>query len=283
VIPFPVAMAKMIRRPDEVGGGSDSRPIKAGADLVHPLPAAPADPSITIDDARRGRIVRDAEALLSFVARRDTPGRVAIVESAADGALGFSLGSGHRLAAVFNCTAEVAVGLDVAYLLGAACHKARSLNEAVADAAMFIESLGVHELAHAVTAKLDAQSRVATIPAHGLIDYATGKLAVEWSLRRWLRSHDTRWGAAYAILAARAMRCRPRCQREWLYLLRCDYRFHCLPPYDAFAAAVAGIGDDEPLRAILADKAWLATLPTLTPRSRLFMSRVPKTTWRTDP
>ncbi len=281
MIAFNNTTTRLIRVDGEAGGGSaECRSLPAGAG-AHSLAPAPATGPLLIVDEMRRRIVRDAEFLLSVIAWTDIPGRVAIIEAAPNGTSGFSIGSGHRLAAVFGVRAEVAIGMNAAQLCDYGRYRARSAAEAAYRSALIIESTAVHELAHAIASQFDETTSVVGLPSRTIADFVSGSLTAEQPTAIWLAGHGTAWAAAHAILAARAMRLRHKgSRRVWRDMMRVDFRAHCLPPYENFADAVADIHADAPIRQLLSDAEWLAHLPSLSIDDRLAIHRrqSPRTT-----
>ncbi len=215
-------------------------------------------------DRQLGRIVRDAEALLAVAAHSDLPGGLAILPVAATGLLGFSLGSGHRLAAAHGCRQPVAVAVQASkWVRDALAVDSADLEDGLWHAARLVEYVAAHELAHALSSEID--QRIATDREAASLAALTKAGRIERaSDATWLAHHDAAWAGGLAILVARCSRLRVGAGPQFAALAEADFRAHGLD-YGAIATAVKSVADDEPLRPLLNSTAAIQPIRAMLP------------------
>jgi hypothetical protein len=209
----------------------------------------PASPPIARLAARYARAARrDAEALLAVAAWPDLPAGVAVLPLyAIPEAAGISVGSGHALAiANGRRPGAVAVRVDAAGILRAAFRASGADAAAVVMALRpVIESVAVHELAHALTKPRDP---VAT-PTEAA-EFVAASLRLP--LGTGAAAHCPRWAAAMLLLADRAARLRPAHERPAVKTLAREHlQWYGFDPA-AVAEALGDVSDEASVRELLA-------------------------------
>jgi hypothetical protein len=199
------------------------------------------------------RLIADAEALLGVAAWRDLPSGCRLIDIDGSRLAGFSSGSGHRLALAHGCRAgTVAVGVAAESALRAALNVwADELPAALGEAAVAIEFVMGHELAHALTAPIDGELRQGEGDILRRLPVAVGTTTGDSSPERTARDHGARWAAGLVILSQRCRQYRPRSQHRWRELLANDLHAVGIDA-QAVAVAVGNVADDLPLRDLLA-------------------------------
>jgi hypothetical protein len=197
------------------------------------------------------RLIADAEALLSVAAWRDLPAGLRII-NCAGGIAGFCSGSGHRFAQAHGCRpGAVAAGVAAESALR---HSLKvwhdELPAAIGEAAVLLETVATHELAHALVAPPDAAASDAELIALRMLPSAVAN-ASPTPAERTARGHGARWAAALVILAQRCRQYRPRARHRWDDLIRRDLDAVGIDA-QAVADAVGDVADEQPLRALLA-------------------------------
>lgn len=203
------------------------------------------------------RIARDAEALVSVAAHRDFPEGLAILEPPSGTAEAFTIGSGHLLAVALGCRRRgAAVVVNVAELLRGALHTYGVHEPAVAvyAAGVDAEAAAIHEAAHAAVAPLDDLGDHDRLARVALAARGPDQSFVP---EPWLRMHGPTWAVAYAAIAARAIRFRPRSADDLRDFIAADMHAHGCDPA-ALAEAAAAIPPDACLRRMAADGELLA-------------------------
>lgn len=202
------------------------------------------------------RLIADAEALLSVAAWRDLPAGLRVIDCAGDRLSGFCSGSGHRFAEAHGFrpgTVAVAVAAE-AGLRSTLAMWADDMPAALAEGGLTIEFVGAHEAAHAVTNPIDGELLPADAAILRGLPAAVGTITGSSSPERTARDHGPAWAAALVILAERCRRHRPGARHRWPELLACDLLAVGIDP-QAVADAVGDVGDELPLRALLAPDA----------------------------
>jgi hypothetical protein len=198
------------------------------------------------------RIIADAEALLAVAAWRDLPAGLRIIDIVGRRLCGFCVGSGHRFAQAHGCregVAAVAVATEEA-LRHSIKLWADDLSAALGEAALIIEYVAAHEAAHAIVANIDADLQPGQADILRKMA-ATGTATVKKSAEQTVRDHPPSWAAAVAILSRRCSQYRPRARHRWPEVLRSDLEAVGIDA-QAVAEAVGDVGDEQPLRALLA-------------------------------
>jgi len=193
-------------------------------------------------------IRRDAAALLSVAAWPDLPAGLAVLPlPEMPEAAGLAIGSGHSLAlANGGRPGAVAVRVDAAGILRGAIRASRADVATLATVLRpVIESVAVHELAHALTAPRD---RAATPTEAAAFVVACGRLPPG----RGAAAHCPRWAAAMLLLAGRAARLRPASEHPVIE----DMAREHLRAYGfdaaALATALGDVADEVSVRELLA-------------------------------
>jgi len=202
--------------------------------------------------ARAGRLIADAEALLTVVAWRDLPAGLRIIDCAGGWLAGGSIGSGHNLARAHGCRpGTVAV-------MVAAEHRLRRLLEAwpddqaaaIAEAALGLELTAAHELTHALLADPDPELQAGEADTLRRLPAAVAEPRPT-PADRTARAHGAAWAAGLVILGERCRRYRPGARDRWPVLIADDLEAVGIDA-EAVARAVGDVGDELPLRALLA-------------------------------
>jgi hypothetical protein len=230
------------------------------------------------------RLIADAEALLSVAGWRDLPAGCRLIDIDGSRLAGFSSGSGHRLAEAHGFRAgTVAVGVAAESALRAALDVwADELPAAMGEAAVAIEFVMAHELAHALVAHIDGSMQPGEADILRRLPVAVGTVAVSDSHERTARDHGARWAAACVILTQRCEQYRPRAQHRWQELLANDLHAVGIDA-QAVAVAVGDVADELPLRDLLAAGGNIvarvaATIPDETQRAALIAASRNETT-----
>ena len=240
------------------------------------LPAPLAD---NIVRKQLRRLVADAEALLSVAAWPDLPAGCRLIDIDGSRLAGFSSGSGHRLAEAHGCRAGVvAVGVAAESALRAALDVwADELPAALGEAAVRIEVVMAHEVAHALVAKIDGTMQPGEGDILRRLPVAVGTVAVTDSPERTARDHAERWAAALVILSQRCRQYRPGARHRWADFLEDDLQLVGIDA-QAVADAVGDVADEQPLRELLAAGGNIvarvaAAIPSEAQRARLIAER----------
>jgi hypothetical protein len=199
-----------------------------------------------------GRIIADAEALLTVAAWPDLPAGLRIIDIAGGWLAGGSLGSGHGLARAHGCRPGARA------VLVAAGHRLRFMLEAwpddqtaaIGEAALGIEAVAAHELCHALLADPDPELRPGEADILRALPAAVGVPRPSPAVRT-AADHGAAWAAGLVILGQRCRRYRPGARHRWPVVIADD-----LADYGIDAVAVAGavgdVADELPLRELLA-------------------------------
>jgi hypothetical protein len=199
-----------------------------------------------------GRIIADAEALLTVVAWRDLPAGLRIIDCAGGRLAGGCLGSGHRLARAHGCRpGAVAVMVAAEYRLRRLL-EAWPVDQAAAlgEATLAIEAVAAHELAHALIADPDPELRAGEADTLRRLPAAVAEPRPT-PADRTARDHGAAWAAGLVILGERCRRYRPGARDRWPVLIADDLEAVGIDA-EAVARAVGDVGDELPLRALLA-------------------------------
>jgi len=199
-----------------------------------------------------GRLIADAEALLAVVAWRDLPAGLRIIDIPGGWLAGGSLGSGHRLARAHGCRAG-----GVAVMVAAGC-RLRWLLEAwpddqpaaLGEAALGIEAVAAHELAHVLIADPDPELRAGEADILRALPAAVDEPRPT-PADRTARDHGPAWAAGLVILGERCRRYRPGARHRWPVVIADDLAGYGIDA-EAVARAVGDVGDEQPLRPLLA-------------------------------
>jgi hypothetical protein len=229
------------------------------------------------------RLIADAEALLSVAAWRDLPAGLRIIQTAGGGLGGFCYGSGHHLAQAHGHrqgAVAVAVAADDA-LRVALVRWPDELPVAVAEAAVMIETVAAHELAHALVAQVDGDLVPGEVDVLRSLAQGTATLTAD-SPERSARSHGPAWAAALVVLSRRCRRYRPGARHRWAALLDRDLRSYGIDA-DTAAAALGDVADEAALRDLLGPGSSLEArvaeaIPDEAQRARLIAGRGNETT-----
>jgi hypothetical protein len=205
------------------------------------------------------RLIADAEALLRVAAWRDLPAGCRIVNCAGGRLGGFCAGSGHRFAQAHGCrSGAVAVAVAAEHALRRSLEAwADELSVAIAEAAVVVEAVAAHEVAHALVADIDGELRPGEASILRQLPVAVGTVAVRDSAQRTARDHGAAWAAGIVILSQRCRQYRPRARHRWPELLADDLRAVGIDA-QAVADAVGDVADDRPLRDLLAAGGMIA-------------------------
>jgi hypothetical protein len=224
------------------------------------------------------RLVADAEALLSVAAWPDLPAGCRIV-NIAGGLAGFCLGSGHRFAEAHGYRqGAVAVAVATEPALRAALSVwPDELPAALGEAAVEIEFVMAHELAHALVAKIDGELQPQEAKILRALPAAVESGATADSPERTARDHGERWAAALVILSQRCRQYRPGARHRWADFLEDDLQLVGIDA-QAVADAVGDVADEQPLRELLAAGGNIvarvaAAIPDKAQRARLIAER----------
>lgn len=230
------------------------------------------------------RLIADAEALLSVAAWRDLPAGCRIIDIDGSRLAGFCSGSGHRLAQAHGFRqGAVAVGVAAESALRAALDVwADELPAALGEAAVAIEFVAAHELAHALVADIDGELRQGEGDILRRLPVAVGTVAVSDSHERTARTHGAAWAAGLVILSQRCRQYRPRARHRWQELLADDLRAVGIDA-QAVAVAVGDVADEMSLRDLLAAGGTItarvaATIPDEAQRAALIAASRNETT-----
>ncbi len=225
------------------------------------------------------RLIADAEALLSVAAWRDLRAGCRLIDIDGSRLAGFSSGSGHRLAEAHGFRAgAVAVGVAAEHALRVALDVwGDELPAALGEAAVAIEFVMAHELAHALVADIDGTMQPGEGDILRRLPVAVGIVAVSDSHERTARDHGARWAAGLVILTQRCRQYRPRSQHRWHELLADDLHAVGIDA-QAVAVAVGDVADELPLRDLLAVGGNIvarvaAAIPDETQRAALIAAR----------
>ena len=200
-----------------------------------------------------GRIVADAESLLAVAAWADLPAGLRIIDCAGGRLAGGCLGSGHRLARAHSFRpGAVAVMVAAEYRLRFMLELwDDNLPAALGEAALAIEAVAAHELAHALVADPDdpelqpgEAEALRRLPAAVAAPRAT-------PAERTARDHDAAWAAGLVILAERCRRHRGWARHRWPVVIADDLRSVGID-HEAVAEALGHVGHELPLRCLLA-------------------------------
>lgn len=199
-----------------------------------------------------GRIIADAEALLTVAAGPDLPAGLRIIDIAGGWLAGGSLGSGHGLARAYGCRPGARA------VLVAAGHRLRFMLEAwpddqtaaIGEAALGIEAVAAHELCHALLADPDPELRPGEADILRALPAAVGVPRPSPAVRT-AAVHGAAWAAAVVILAERCRRYRPGARHRWPRVIADDLADYGIDAV-AVAWAVGDVADDLPLRELLA-------------------------------
>ncbi len=199
-----------------------------------------------------GRIIADAEALLTVAAGPDLPAGLRIIDCAGGWLAGGSLGSGHRLARAHGCRrGGVAVMVAVGYRLRSMLEAwPDDLPAALGEAALKIEATAAHEVAHALLADPDLELRPGEADTLRALPAAVGAPRPT-SPERTAADHGAAWAAGLVILAERCRRHRPGARHRWPEVIADDLKAVGIDA-EAVAVAVGDVADELPLRELLA-------------------------------
>jgi hypothetical protein len=203
------------------------------------------------------RLIADAESLLTVAARRDLPAGLRVIDCAGGRLAGGCLGSGHRLARAHGFRPG-AVAVMVA-----AEHRLRfmldlwddNLPAALGEAALAIEAVAAHEVAHALVADPDAELQPGEAEALRRLPAAVAAPRAT-PAERTARDHGAAWAAGLVILAERCRQHRGWARHRWPAVIADDLRSVGIA-HDAVADALGDVGDELPLRHLLAPGAGL--------------------------
>jgi hypothetical protein len=148
---------------------------------------------------------------------------------------------------------------------------------AIAEAAVVIEAVAAHEVAHALVADIDAELRPGEADILRQLPVAVGTVAVRDSAQRTARDHGAAWAAGIVILSGRCRQYRPGARHRWQELLEEDLRAVGIDA-QAVADAVGDVADELPLRELLAAGGMIAArvaeaIPDETQRAALIASQ----------
>jgi len=199
-----------------------------------------------------GRLIADAEALLAVVAWRDLPAGLRIIDCAGGWLAGGSLGSGHNLARAHGCRpGTVAVMAAAEYRLRFMLELWHdNLPAALGEAALGIEAVAAHELAHALLADPDPELSAGEADILRRLPGAVAEPRPS-PADRTARAHGAAWAAGLVILGERCRRYRGWARHRWPVVIADDLGAVGIDA-EAVARAVGDVGDELPLRALLA-------------------------------
>lgn len=205
-----------------------------------------------------GRLIADAESLLTVAAHADLPAGLRIVPMPTGGLSGFSLGSGHRLARAHGFprgTVAVAVAAE-GYLRDLLELWPDDTATGLAEAGLYVEFVAAHELAHALGHEPDDDLQDGEADILRRLPEAAATIERRSDHERTALHHGAEWAAAVVILAGRCARHRPGARHRWPRLLDVDLRRVGIDA-QAVADAVGDVADELPLRELLAPGAAL--------------------------
>lgn len=195
-----------------------------------------------------GDIIRDCEELLTLAAGPDLPNGVKVLplDVCRDDAAGANIGSGHSVAVAAGCQpGTVAVMVDVEGTLEAAlADEPDRPGFGIENARLLAEVIALHEIAHALVARPDAERGVAEA-------VAWVKAVKSQPARGDAGVHHPRWAAAFVVLVARADRIRPAGRpSRWSLTVSELARGYGIDAV-AVADALGDVADEVPLRGLL--------------------------------
>lgn len=230
------------------------------------------------------RLIADAEALLRVAAWPDLPAGLRIIGCAGGRLAGFSCGSGHGLAEAHGFRpGAVAVAVAAEDALRVSLERwPDELPVALGEAAVMVEAVAAHELAHALVAEPDADLRPGAADILRQLPAAVGTIVSIDSAERAARDHGPAWAAALVVLHRRCMRYRPGARHRWADLLARDLRTYGIDA-DAVAVAVGDVADEAVLRDAFAHQGAIAArvadaIPDAATRARLIVEQQHETT-----
>jgi hypothetical protein len=127
---------------------------------------------------------------------------------------------------------------------------ADELTAAIGEAAVMIEAVAAHELAHAITADIDGDLQAGEAAILRALPAAVGSVGATDAPERTARDHGPAWAAGIVILSRRCMRYRPGARHRWHGLLDRDLQARGIDA-EAVAVAVGDVADEQPLRELL--------------------------------
>lgn len=205
-----------------------------------------------------GRLVADAQALLTVAAHADLPAGLRIVNVAGGSLLGFNLGSGHGFAQAHGFRpGTVAVGVASETILrGRLELYGDDLHGGLWSASVRIEYVGAHELAHSLACPtIDRDLKTVDVQALRMLPTHVEKMPPTPACST-AAAHGAPWAAALVILSGRCQRLRPWSRHCWPDLMESDLRAVGIDA-QAVVDAVGDVADEQPLRPLLATGAAL--------------------------
>jgi hypothetical protein len=202
------------------------------------------------------QIAKDASALVSVAAWADSPAGVVVLPftEQAGGCSGFSIGTGHALAAAHDCPrGAIAVAVNIGEIIKSELDvNPADSRQAIANAKAFCEAVSCHEVAHALVGPQEPPDLAA------MVKELARKPSGPASPLETARTHGPRWAAADCIIQARACRLRPASQRRfWDWYLQAELAIYGFD-YETMLGVVGDHGDDVEIRRLLSADSPLA-------------------------